>query len=140
MLDWLPEFLDGLFLMLADENRELRQVSWQAGRQAHTHLHTHTFTHTHTCTHIHTHNYSHSQAAGSCLEEFLRGIRSNVDAVDFGAMVPILVHQCDAKDVSKSIYIYICVCVCVRTCVCVCVCVDWRRAVPRSFLSGGTGV
>jgi hypothetical protein len=26
MLDWLPEFLDGLFFMLSDENKELRQV------------------------------------------------------------------------------------------------------------------
>ena len=26
MLDWLPEFLDGLFDMLSDTNREIRQV------------------------------------------------------------------------------------------------------------------
>ncbi len=26
MLDWLPEFLDGLFNMLSDGNREIRQV------------------------------------------------------------------------------------------------------------------
>jgi len=26
MLDWLPEFMDGLFYMLSDENKELKQV------------------------------------------------------------------------------------------------------------------
>ena len=27
MLDWLPQFLEGLFDMLSDGNREIRQVS-----------------------------------------------------------------------------------------------------------------
>ncbi len=27
MLDWLPDFLDGLFNMLSDQNREIRQAA-----------------------------------------------------------------------------------------------------------------
>lgn len=27
LLDWLPDFLDGLFNMLADDNKEIRQVN-----------------------------------------------------------------------------------------------------------------
>lgn len=31
MLDWLPQFLEGLFDMLSDGNREIRQVSLLMG-------------------------------------------------------------------------------------------------------------
>ena len=30
MLDWLPDFLDGLFHMLSDSNREIRQAAGSA--------------------------------------------------------------------------------------------------------------
>lgn len=39
------------------------------------------------------------QAAGQCLDEFLREIRANVETAEVAAMVPILITQAAAKDV-----------------------------------------
>lgn len=61
MLDYLPEFLDGLFNMLSDGNREIRQ------------------------------------GADNVLLDFLREIKQ-VDVVEFGPMVTILVSQSRSKE------------------------------------------
>lgn len=61
MLDYLPEFLDGLFNMLSDGNREIRQ------------------------------------GADNVLLDFLREIKQ-VDVVEFGPMVNILVGQSRSKE------------------------------------------
>ena len=61
MLDYLPEFLDGLFNMLSDGNREIRQ------------------------------------GADNVLLDFLREIKQ-VDVVEFGPMVNILVSQSRSKE------------------------------------------
>ena len=109
MLDWLPEFLDGLFFMLSDENKELRQAGplfavWffsstcgcrQRGSILFAAL-------AHGRSHV---NHVTTQAAGQCLDEFLREIKTNAATVDFAPMVPILIAQCGARDVrTASIY------------------------------------
>ncbi|RHY29469.1 hypothetical protein DYB32_005109 [Aphanomyces invadans] len=77
MLDYLPDFLDGLFNMLSDGNREIRQV--------------------HDCP-VHSNRHNRVlQAADSALSEFLREIKST-PFVDLGPMVHILVAQCQSKE------------------------------------------
>lgn len=106
MLDWLPDFLDGLLTMLSDDNKEIRQVVPA----------TTTLTHppTHTCgrrlSELAGGRFagwsSLPQAAEKCLSEFLREIESSscgvLSSVDLAAMVPVLVGQCSAKDVRSA--------------------------------------
>jgi hypothetical protein len=42
------------------------------------------------------------QAADKCLSEFLREIKASAASAELGAMVPVLVKECGAKDVSEA--------------------------------------
>lgn len=88
MLDWLPQFLEGLFDMLSDGNREIRQVSlfggggWLRGGSSTT-----------------TTQQQAYQALATFLEEINRIPPEEFDKrVDFRPMIEVLSRQCRVEE------------------------------------------